>query len=95
MKQRWIRNPRTSKRRTSGRHATRRPPRTILVFAGARALDGEDIGAGHDPVERCVVVQDALDAGAEVSEQLADLLLSRRQAPFRERTPARRPRTDP
>src|SRR5215510_645044 len=61
------------------------PPRAVLILAGARALDRKDVGAGHDPVEGCVVVQDAPDAGAELAEELADLLLAGGQAPLREK----------
>ena len=36
-------------------------PRAIHVHARARALAREGVGAGHDPVERRVVVQDAFE----------------------------------
>src|SRR5688572_25985988 len=59
-------------------------PRPVLVFTGARTLDGEDVRAGHDPVERGVVVQDRFDPAAEIREELPDLLLAGRQPPLRE-----------
>ena len=54
------------------------------MLAEARALDGEEIRAGHDPVERCVVVEDVLQAATEVREELPDLLLAGGQSPLRE-----------
>src|SRR5262245_43664000 len=51
-------------------------PGAFPVLARARAFDGEDIGAGHDPVEGRVVVEDVRDAAAEVGKELKDLLLA-------------------
>jgi hypothetical protein len=44
----------------------------------------DDVAAGKHPVEVRVVVLDVLDRGAHVAEQLADLFLTGRQAPFGE-----------
>src|SRR5262249_31242811 len=43
-------------------------PRSVEMLAGAGSFDGKGIGAGHDPVEAGVVVQDVLDQAAEVGE---------------------------
>src|SRR6185295_10553207 len=60
------------------------PPGTVHVGAGARALAGEGVRAGHDPVEGRVVVQDALQQRAEIREQLADLRFAGGEAPLGE-----------
>src|SRR5882672_48811 len=59
-------------------------PRAVAMFAVARALADDKIGAGEHPVEIRVVVRDRLQCGADVAEQLADLLPAGGDAPFRE-----------
>src|SRR4029450_3438266 len=52
------------------------------MSSGARSFDGKCVGAGHDPIERGVIVENVLDEAAEVAEELTDLFLTGRQTPF-------------
>src|SRR5467141_5297104 len=57
-------------------------PLSVAVDTGACSFTGERVGTGHDPVERGVIVQDALDKSTKIGEQLTDLFLAGCQAPF-------------
>src|SRR2546428_6601474 len=56
-------------------------PLSVAVDTGACAFTGERVGTGHDPVERAVIVQDALDESTKIGEQVTDLFLAGCQAP--------------
>src|SRR5215510_7234171 len=51
----------------------------------AGSFDGKRVGAGHDPVESGIVVENVLDEAAEVAEELTDLFFAGGQTPFREK----------
>src|SRR5713101_8554651 len=59
-------------------------PRAILVLPVAGTFAHDYVAAGKHPVDVRVVVLDVLDRAAHVGEQLADLFLTGRQAPFGE-----------
>src|SRR5262245_9988299 len=59
-------------------------PGTVAVLPMAGALAHDHVAAREHPVEVRKVMDDLLDAAAHVREQLADLVLARRQAPLGE-----------